>query len=122
MGRIIGIDLGTTNSAMAIVKNGKPEILVNANGSRTTPSVVALYNNQIEVGEEAKELMKSGSKEYADGLVHSVKRKMGTDERYNLGAKIHAATDFCHHSEKLKAMRKRSWGGYGSSNQCSGLL
>ena len=87
MGRIIGIDLGTTNSAMAIVKNGKPEILVNANGSRTTPSVVALYNNQIEVGEEAKELMKSGSKEYADGLVHSVKRKMGTDERYNLGGK-----------------------------------
>jgi molecular chaperone DnaK len=87
MGRIIGIDLGTTNSAMAIVKNGKPEILVNANGSRTTPSVVALYNNQIEVGEEAKELMKSGSKEYADGLVHSVKRKMGTEERYNLGGK-----------------------------------
>jgi molecular chaperone DnaK len=81
MSAIIGIDLGTTNSAVAVLKNGRPEIIVNADGNRTTPSIVALYNQTIVIGETAKALMLSGSKAAAESLACSFKRKMGTDEK-----------------------------------------
>lgn len=52
--KIIGIDLGTTNSVMAVVEGGQPRIVLNANGERTTPSMVAFTSNDILIGEEAK--------------------------------------------------------------------
>jgi len=55
MGKILGIDLGTTNSAMSIIEGGQPKILENAEGNRTTPSVVAINkNNERLVGQSAK--------------------------------------------------------------------
>ncbi len=54
MGKIIGIDLGTTNSCVAVMEGGQPTIITNAEGSRTTPSVVAFKNGEMQVGEVAK--------------------------------------------------------------------
>ncbi len=54
MSYTIGIDLGTTNSCMAIMKSGTPEVIVNANGERTTPSIVAFVGNEVKVGTSAK--------------------------------------------------------------------
>ncbi len=55
MGKIIGIDLGTTNSAFAVMQSGKPEIIANAEGNRTTPSVVAIgKNGERIVGQTAR--------------------------------------------------------------------
>src|ERR1700722_8849638 len=55
MGKIIGIDLGTTNSAMAVMQAGKPEIIANSEGARTTPSVVAINKNKERlVGQVAR--------------------------------------------------------------------
>ena len=74
MGKIIGIDLGTTNSCVCVMEGGEPKVLVNAEGSRTTPSVVAFRNSDITVGESAR-------RQAATNLdtVFSIKRHMGTD-------------------------------------------
>lgn len=84
MGRVIGIDLGTTTSEIAYIKNGKPEIIVNRFGSRITPSVVGLTDdNELIVGEKAKgqAILKP------DRTVMEVKRLMGTNQRVSLGGK-----------------------------------
>ena len=54
MSKIIGIDLGTTNSAVAILEGGEAKIVANPEGNRTTPSVVAFKNGEMQVGEVAK--------------------------------------------------------------------
>ncbi len=74
MGKILGIDLGTTNSAMAIIEGGQPKILENAEGSRTTPSVIAISKSgERLVGQSAKRQAVTNPK----NTVHSVKRLIG---------------------------------------------
>ena len=79
MGKVIGIDLGTTNSAMAIMEGGKAQIITNSEGGRTTPSVVAFTKEgEIIVGEVAKRQAISNP----DRTIRSIKRHMG--ENYNV--------------------------------------
>src|SRR5438874_2457276 len=74
MGKIIGIDLGTTNSAMAVMEGGQPSIIANAEGGRTTPSMVATSKNgERLVGQVAKRQAVIN----ADNTIFSVKRLMG---------------------------------------------
>ena len=74
MGKILGIDLGTTNSAMAIVEGGKPRVLENKEGNRTTPSMVALTKNgERVVGLTAKRQAVTNP----ENTVYSVKRLIG---------------------------------------------
>ncbi|MFZ1374306.1 molecular chaperone DnaK [Nostocoides sp.] len=76
MARAVGIDLGTTNSAVAVLEGGEPTIIANAEGGRTTPSVVAFTKNgEVLVGEVAKRQAVTN----ADRTLRSVKRHMGTD-------------------------------------------
>lgn len=74
MGKILGIDLGTTNSAMAVMQSGKPEIIANSEGARTTPSVVALNKNgERLVGQVARRQQVTNSK----NTIYEVKRLIG---------------------------------------------
>ncbi|HET6686553.1 MAG TPA: molecular chaperone DnaK, partial [Jiangellaceae bacterium] len=76
MARAVGIDLGTTNSVVAVLEGGEPTVIANAEGSRTTPSVVAFAKNgEILVGEVAKRQAVTN----VDRTIRSVKREMGTD-------------------------------------------
>ena len=79
---ILGIDLGTTNSAMAYVKNGQPEMIVNSRGERTTPSVFQKnISGELVVGSVAKNQYSS----LPEQTVLEIKRKMGTDEKIMVG-------------------------------------
>src|SRR6204780_4606938 len=76
MARAVGIDLGTTNSVVAVLEGGEPTVIANAEGSRTTPSVVAFAKNaEVLVGEAAKRQAVTN----VDRTIRSVKRHMGTD-------------------------------------------
>src|SRR6266536_1050125 len=76
MARAVGIDLGTTNSVVAVLEGGEPAVIANAEGSRTTPSVVAFAKNgEVLVGEVAKRQAVTN----VDRTVRSIKRQMGTD-------------------------------------------
>ncbi|WP_353508023.1 molecular chaperone DnaK [Intrasporangium sp.] len=78
MARAVGIDLGTTNSAVSVLEGGEPTIIANAEGGRTTPSVVAFSKNgEVLVGEVAKRQAVTN----VDRTIRSVKRHMGTDWR-----------------------------------------
>jgi molecular chaperone DnaK len=76
MARTVGIDLGTTNSVVAVLEGGEPAVIANAEGSRTTPSVVAFARNgEVLVGASAKRQAVTN----IDRTITSVKRHMGTD-------------------------------------------
>ena len=84
MGKIIGIDLGTTNSCVAVMEGGKPTVIANQEGARTTPSVVAFTKNgERLVGEPAKRQAVTN----ADNTIASIKRDMGTDHGRNIDGK-----------------------------------
>ena len=84
MSKIIGIDLGTTNSCVAVMEGGKPTVIANAEGARTTPSIVAFTkNNERLVGEPAKRQAVTN----ADNTIASIKRDMGTDHGRTINGK-----------------------------------
>ena len=84
MGKIIGIDLGTTNSCVAVMEGGKPVVIANAEGSRTTPSVVAFTKTgERLIGEPAKRQAATN----AEKTIASIKRHMGTDFRVTIDDK-----------------------------------
>ena len=82
MNKIIGIDLGTTNSCVAVYESGEAKVIANAEGNRTTPSVVAFKNDEIIVGTPAKNQMVTNP-----DVVASVKRLMGTKEKIKVNGK-----------------------------------
>ena len=84
MGKIIGIDLGTTNSCVAVMEGGEPTVITNADGARTTPSVVAFKKDgERLVGEQAKRQAVTN----AEGTISSIKRHMGTDYKVTINDK-----------------------------------
>jgi molecular chaperone DnaK len=84
MGRAVGIDLGTTNSVVTVLEGGEPNVIANAEGSRTTPSVVAFAKNgEVLVGEVAKRQAVTNP----DRTIRSVKRHMGTDWTIDIDGK-----------------------------------
>ncbi|MCW2542143.1 MAG: dnaK3 [Frankiales bacterium] len=90
MARAVGIDLGTTNSVVAVLTGGEPEVIANAEGSRTTPSVVAFAKNgEVLVGEVAKRQAVTN----IDRTIRSVKRHMGTDWSVDIDGKKYTAQE-----------------------------
>ncbi len=90
MSKIIGIDLGTTNSCVAVMEGGEPVVIPNAEGARTTPSVVAFAKNgERLVGQVAKRQAVTNP----DRTIISIKRDMGTDRRINIDGKDYTPQD-----------------------------
>jgi len=83
MSKIIGIDLGTTNSCVSILEGGEPHVIVNPEGARTTPSVVLIKDGAETVGEVAKR----GAISNPNNTIYSIKRKMGTNEKVEIDGK-----------------------------------
>ena len=83
MGKVIGIDLGTTNSCVAVLEGGEPVVITNPEGGRTTPSVVAFKGDEELVGDTAKRQAVTN----VDNTVSSIKRKMGTKDKVSANGK-----------------------------------
>lgn len=83
MGKIIGIDLGTTNSCVSVLEGGEPKVIVNDEGERTTPSVVAFKDSDELVGARAKRQAVTN----VDNTIASIKRLMGTKEKVSANGK-----------------------------------
>ncbi|OON97052.1 MAG: molecular chaperone DnaK [Epulopiscium sp. Nele67-Bin005] len=101
MGKIIGIDLGTTNSCVSVMEGGKPVVIVNADGGRTTPSIVAFTKDgERLVGDTAKRQAITNH----DRTIASIKRHMGTDHRVDIDAKAYSPQEISAITlQKLKA-------------------
>ncbi len=101
MAKMIGIDLGTTNSCVAVMEGGKAEVIVNADGGRTTPSVVAFTKDgERLVGDTAKRQAVTNH----DRTIASIKRHMGTDHKENIDGKAYSPQEISAITlQKLKA-------------------
>lgn len=108
MSKIIGIDLGTTNSCVAIMEGGKPTVIPNSEGGRTTPSVVSVTKSgERLVGEVAKRQAVAN----AENTIQSIKRDMGTDRKVKLGDKTYTPPEISAMIlQKLKADAERFLG------------
>jgi molecular chaperone DnaK len=89
MPRAVGIDLGTTNSVIAVLEGGDPSVITNAEGSRTTPSIVSFKDGEVLVGEVAKRQAITNP----DQTVRSVKRHIGTDWTIDIDGKDYTAQE-----------------------------
>ena len=107
MGKIIGIDLGTTNSCVAVMEGGKPTVITNAEGARTTPSVEAFTKTgERLVGEPAKRQAVTN----AERTISSIKREMGTDYRVTIDDKKYSPQEISamiHQNQKNDAEAKK---------------
>ena len=101
MGKIIGIDLGTTNSCVAVMEGGQPTVITNTEGARTTPSVVAFTKTgERLVGEPAKRQAVTN----AERTISSIKREMGSDFRVTIDDKKYSPQEISAMTlQKLKA-------------------
>ncbi len=100
MSKIIGIDLGTTNSCVSVLEGGEPKVIPNAEGNRTTPSVVAFKKDDELVGETAKRQAVTNVK----NTISSIKRKMGTKEKVKANGKEYTPEEI---SAKILAKLKK---------------
>ena len=100
MSKIIGIDLGTTNSCVSVLEGGEPKVIPNAEGNRTTPSVVAFKKDDELVGETAKRQAVTNVK----NTIASIKRKMGTAEKVEANDKKYTPEEI---SAKILAKLKK---------------
>jgi molecular chaperone DnaK len=90
MARAVGIDLGTTNSVVSVLEGGEPTVIANAEGARTTPSIVAFARNgEVLVGEVAKRQAVTNP----DRTIRSVKREMGTNWSIDIDGKKYTAQE-----------------------------
>ena len=100
MGKIIGIDLGTTNSCVAVMEGGEAAVITNAEGARTTPSVVAFTKDgERMVGQVAKRQAVTNP----DRTISSIKREMGSAYRVTVDGKSYSP-------QEISAMVLISWG------------
>ena len=106
MSKVIGIDLGTTNSCVAVMEGGEAVVIANAEGNRTTPSVVAFSKTgERMVGQVAKRQAITNP----DRTISSIKREMGSDHRVNIDGKNYTPQEISAMIlQKLKAEDRRS--------------
>ncbi|MBR6700927.1 MAG: Hsp70 family protein, partial [Firmicutes bacterium] len=87
MGKVIGIDLGTTNSCVSVLEGGEPVVIANAEGNRTTPSIVGFAKNgERLVGETAKRQAITNP----DRTISSIKRQMGSNYKVTIDSKAYS--------------------------------
>ncbi len=122
MAKTIGIDLGTTNSCVAVIEGGEPVVIANAEGARTTPSVVAFSKTgERMVGQVAKRQAITNP----DRTISSIKREMGTDYKVTIDGKSYTPQEISAMIlQKLKGDAEAYLGEtrYERSYHCSGVL
>ena len=98
MSKIIGIDLGTTNSCVAVMEGGEPVVIANAEGNRTTPSVVAFSKTgERMVGQVAKRQAVTNH----ERTISSIKREMGSDYKVTIDGKKQCPEKLCYYRKRI---------------------